>query len=383
MITMQDVPREKDRIVNGEVQEVINFFSQFKESLNQLTDLAKYIGESHAALINMLDSRNQYTISKAGELDVDILPIEESICRNTIKTPAPLIIEDTTSDPRTKNLDYVQNGTVQFYAGFPIINPYGPIIGTLCILDNHPRNLSDSDRNALENLASQLQIWMELFHKQQVQDEMQQAQKHLETLFSEIHHRIKNNLADIIGLLQIQESETDLKEVQDILKKTEHRISTVAQIHELLYEANTPAQTNVKKYIHRLVNTIADAFIEDRDGINFELDIEPVSLSIDQTLPFGLIVNEMVTNAIEHAFTNQKEGLIKIKIYSNGGFVTMELSDNGKGLGTSSDQGLFNFGNLGMTLIHLLSNQLNATLQIQTNRGTSYYLRFPQTGMEE
>lgn len=193
------------------------------------------------------------------------------------------------------------------------------------------------------------------------------------TLLQETHHRVKNNLAVVSGMLQLQWLQEDDPEVIKTLQESTNRIKTVAGIHQQLYQSgnleNVALGDNIKSLASDLISTM-----ETNTKIELESECDTVYLNITQTLPCSLIANEVVTNAIKHAFEGRETRRIHIELKENDGNLKLRISDNGVGLPDDFED---RQGSLGMNLIETLTNQLDGEYTFDsTNQGTTFTLEF-------
>lgn len=209
------------------------------------------------------------------------------------------------------------------------------------------------------------------------QKEILENLKEKETLLSEIHHRVKNNLAVISGMMQLQAFEAQ-PEVRTKLLDGISRIQTMALIHEQLYQSTSFSTLNFSDNIETLVRNILKT-MHQRDQISLELVCDPITLNINQAVPCSLIVNEVITNAIKHAFPEQRAGTIEIVLTSRAeNLVRLEILDNGVGL--PDGQKSISPQSLGMHLIEVLAKQIQGTAAYQNrsdHSGTRFSLQFP------
>jgi two-component sensor histidine kinase len=194
------------------------------------------------------------------------------------------------------------------------------------------------------------------------------------TLLQETHHRVKNNLAVVAGMLQLQWLQEDDPEVIKSLQESTNRIKAVAGIHQQLYQSDNLENVALGDNIAALASDLISTMETDTQ-IRIESECDTVYLDITQTLPCSLIANEVVTNAIKHAFEEREKGHIKLHIKEdNGNKVRLSISDDGVGLPDDFED---RKGSLGMNLIETLSNQLGGEYNFSsTNQGTTFTLRF-------
>ena len=195
-----------------------------------------------------------------------------------------------------------------------------------------------------------------------------------ELLLKEIHHRVKNNLEIVSGLLALQAAQIDHPSAQAVMQASQNRVLSMGIIHQKLYQKGNLAGIEMKDYFHNLSESILDTF-NAADKVSITLPMPPLNLDIDTAVPIGLITNELLTNAIKYAFPSNHPGEIKISLTetesSNG--LVFQLSDNGIGRqNNNSPQGT----GFGTELVNLLVKQLEGTLATNSNNGTTIIIHF-------
>lgn len=206
-----------------------------------------------------------------------------------------------------------------------------------------------------------------------VQKQLQASLDEQQVLLLEIHHRVKNNLAIITGLIELQSHEIDNDQVNEVLIETKNRIYSIAGVHEMLYQTGDFTSISFDEYTEKLIDRITMMFeIRDRE-ISTDLDLHTESLNINQAIPLGLVLNEMVTNSFKHAFHDKKTGHIELKLNQNGDRITGMYKDNGTGFDKTAFE---NSTSLGLTLIKTLFDQLNADYELKTKEGFEMHFTF-------
>lgn len=245
----------------------------------------------------------------------------------------------------------------------------GKVIG---IIDSENHDLgfySDRDRQNLEAVASVIAI---KFHaaqlrseKENVQEELRKSLDEKTVLLSEVHHRVKNNLAIISGLLHLQSDDLNHPELLEIMLEMSNRIQSIAEVHELLYNSDSFADITFEDYTQNLFRTISST-IQKTNRVKLNLDIDyDLKININQAIPLGLILNELVTNSFKYAFDMVPEPMINFSLRLLDGRVIGEYSDNGPGF--SSDY-IANPKSLGFTVINALFAQLEADLHYDLDK---------------
>lgn len=194
---------------------------------------------------------------------------------------------------------------------------------------------------------------------------------HVETLLQELHHRVKNNLQIMSGMLTLQSAGlTDPQAIQTI-KTTEGRVNAMALIHKKLYGQQPSRQLPLREYLTELVNEQAYAY-----GLNeralVKLKISDVNLDVDKLIPLGLIVNELVSNAFKHAFQNHDSPELTLETKATGEQLKVIIADNGRGLPTETQEQSF-----GLKLVNLLIREARGTIEHHPENGTTFIITIP------
>ena len=202
---------------------------------------------------------------------------------------------------------------------------------------------------------------------------LQQAVHEKEILLKEVHHRVKNNLQIISSLLNLQAEALNDPRDRALFMESETRVRSMALIHERLYKSEDFARVEFKEYIESLVVSLFHSF--GHGGVTYHVDVEEVRLPIDVAIPCGLIVNELITNALKHAFPGGRLGHITVSLHqeSDGTFI-LEVQDNGIGL--PEDLRPSEAKSLGLHLVSILTRQLQGELEIQRGDGTLFRVHF-------
>lgn len=204
-----------------------------------------------------------------------------------------------------------------------------------------------------------------------IQEQIKISLKEKEALLREIHHRIKNNLQVICSLLHLQSKHIEDKHALNIFKECRNRIKSMAFIHEGLYRSSSTASINFVEYIQKLITELFRSYGASSDVIKLKVEVDGVSPNIDTALAFGMIINELVSNCLKHAFPENTKGEIKICLHSNDdGAFTLIVGDNG--IGFPKDLDFRNTASLGMQLVCTLTDQLAGTIELSKTRGTTF-----------
>jgi len=232
--------------------------------------------------------------------------------------------------------------------------------------------ITDEQKTITHYIAVGEDITRRRKNEQRIQDAL--AEKTV--LLSEVHHRVKNNLAVISGLMELQTMTSP--GLQEILQLSQNRIKTIAQVHELLYQSERFAEVDLEAYINTLAQMVESTFKTDKRKITIELDLSRIKLNVNLAVPFGLMINELITNSYTHAFKNKTGGIITIALQEKDESLYFCYTDNGKGLPDVKSIADFNkYDSLGFELIWLLSDQLGAFDKVfKGDRGFLYSFHF-------
>ncbi|MGM0506991.1 MAG: sensor histidine kinase [Bacteroidota bacterium] len=244
-----------------------------------------------------------------------------------------------------------------------------------------PVNLNESELlESARPSRKRVFVFSDITTLKEAEKKIHQSLKEKEVLLAEIHHRVKNNLAVISGLLEMQVwslSQEDSANI-DALKESQLRIQSIALVHELLYQSESFSRIDLSQYIDKLLLAIQKTHRRSGRDIELVLDLEDVQLTINQAIPVSLILNELVVNAYKHAFDGMDQGRVTIQLYREEEGVVLVVEDNGVGLPDPFNP-LTN-KSLGMTLVRTLARQIHADLELGNHTsgspGAQFVLRF-------
>ncbi|MBP3191768.1 PAS domain S-box protein [Natronogracilivirga saccharolytica] len=208
--------------------------------------------------------------------------------------------------------------------------------------------------------------------KKYQEEKLRNSLREKETLLSEIHHRVKNNLAVVSGMMQLQAMEEPNAVVREKLHDSTLRIQTMATIHELLYQSENFSRLSFTDIIKKLMNTI-EQVLPDEVTVEKEVHLIPLELNINQAIPCSLIINEVLTNCYKHAFKGREHGRITVRLQENGNEVGISIHDDGVGIPENANSS----ESLGLQIIQTLVQQLKAQHKLyNSGNGTVFDLTF-------
>jgi two-component system, sensor histidine kinase PdtaS len=196
--------------------------------------------------------------------------------------------------------------------------------------------------------------------------------KERDVLLQEIHHRVKNNLQVISSLINMQARKLNDGAGKEILRECRSRIEAIALIHEKLYQSRDYSRIPFSDYLRSLAQSVLNA--ADISGVDLEFDVEDILLDVHQAIPCGLIFNELITNALKHAFTGQASGSIRITFKRADGSVHLIVKDDGIGINVPRSP----TQSLGLQLVTTLTDQLGGHCEITSDGGTTVLISFPE-----
>jgi len=217
---------------------------------------------------------------------------------------------------------------------------------------------------------------LDISERVRIQESMTAALKEKEILLKEINHRVKNNLQVVSSLINLQSK--SLKDPDDrvMFKDCQSRIKSMVLIHERLYYLKSLTKIDFTKYIHDLAAGLFASYVVDTKKIKFRINVvDNITLTVNHAIPCGLIVNELVSNALKHAFSDSRQGEICIDFRQEPDTTyTLSIEDNGKGLPAGMD--VYRTPSLGLQIVLTLVEQLNGTFEVLRNKGTLFKIRF-------
>jgi len=240
-------------------------------------------------------------------------------------------------------------------------------------------------REHLEELVEirTLELKNEIEERKRTEVQLQQSLQEKEVLLRELHHRVKNNLQVISSLLDLQSEDVKDQQARDIFLEAQNRIRSMAHIHEQLYQSSNLAELDIAAYIQQLVHTLLQSY--GKSQVSLDVHVDRVSLDIDTAVSCGLIINEVVSNALKHAFPERTTGtagrhdalqqILVSLIEEREKNLTLLIQDNGIGCTQSLSEGSLPLS-FGLRLVEMLVRQLNGTIDIDGHQGTMVTISF-------
>ena len=317
--------------------------------------IAAQICDAPMALVSFVDETRQWFAAAIGT-PLKQTPIEQSVCAHAIRQREVFEVRDLSTDPRFAHNPLVTGApNLRFYAGAVLETPAGLPMGTMCILDvqARPLGLTDQQNEALKALARQVMTQLEL--------RLALAEKDL--LMQEVHHRVKNSLATVQSLLLLQARATDHDEAAHQLRESAGRIRTFSAMHEHLYRVDAAMDVDIDTYLESLIRDQESATGCADEGRGITLDAPHLSWPASEAPNLGLIVIELITNALKYG-----AGPVAVTLRQTGHQVVLTVEDEGTGLPPDFDPATSR--GLGMRVVMgLVNRQGRGHIAVDRSRG--------------
>jgi PAS domain S-box-containing protein len=219
-------------------------------------------------------------------------------------------------------------------------------------------------------------VMLDVTERVRMEEQIRASLQEKEVLLREVHHRVKNNLQVVSSLLGLQAEATRDRKVLAMFQETQRRVKSMALIHERLYRSENLARIDFAGYAHNLTMTLLQSYRVDQDAVHLAIDVQNVALGLEMAVPCGLIINELVSNALKHAFPPGTAGEIRIALRSTDGEFILTVSDTGAGFPPGLD--FRHTETLGLQLVILLVEQLGGTIELHRGGGTRFEITFAE-----
>ena len=223
---------------------------------------------------------------------------------------------------------------------------------------------------------------IDLSERKDLEDRLRKAVKEKESLLREVHHRVKNNLQVISSLLNLQAASIKDPQVVQLFRESQTRITSIALLHETLHRSNDLSCIRMSNYLRTLAGHVFRSYGIDPNAVVLDLLVEDLAFDIDTAMTCGMIVEELLSNSLKHAYAGRKEGRIQIELRAQDkGAYLLQVSDDGVGI--SKDGVRRNPGSLGLELVNLLAGKLDGAVELQRGPGTAWRIEFHKLHYQE
>ncbi|MEX0895155.1 MAG: histidine kinase dimerization/phosphoacceptor domain -containing protein [Balneolaceae bacterium] len=350
---------------HDELQRLGDSFNRMVENLNNSMVSREYVNNIIQSMGDMLlVTDSDYKIGMVNQATLQTLGYSEE---EILKKDIWVLFEDENLSGLREKIDGTPGSS--FENNF-ITKSGGkiPVIISFSTLSEKQRSMT-----GIVFVASNITV------QKEAEEKINKSLKEKEVLLAEIHHRVKNNLAVISGLLEMQVwSLEENDQSVAALKESQMRIQSIALVHELLYQSETLAEIKLDEYTLKLLNGIEKTHRNSDKSIQVETDLDPVRLTIQKAIPASLLLNELVVNAYKHAFNGRSSGMIRVLLREENEQIQLTVRDNGIGLPNGFDP--LEQKTLGMTLVKTLIQQINAEFDVSDpgngESGTVFIISF-------
>lgn len=256
----------------------------------------------------------------------------------------------------------------------------GEVVGARTLYSGEINSFDPSVRDLLSEMAVDISFTLDNFAHEMARRQSEAALRtsltEKEILLKEVHHRVKNNMQVISSLLNLQSSAIEDERVRTLFQESQNRVRSMALVHELLYQSENLARIDLAVYARMLAESLWAPCGADASAVALKLELVPVFLDVDAAVPTGLIINELLSNAMKHAFLPGRRGTITLKVGPHGdGAYWFSVSDDGVGMPASMD--IHNTATLGLQLVSTLCTQLEATITLDSQCGARFTVVAP------
>lgn len=263
-----------------------------------------------------------------------------------------------------------QRVMAQNHAEYAIVEPASSPIGDLIWLETNKIPLHDEQGCVIGTLGTAHNITKRKLAEEQIKSSL----KEKEVLLKEIHHRVKNNLQVIESLLRLQSRYIKDKQIQAMFRESQHRIKSMALIHEKLYQSKDLAKIDFSEYVRSLVSHLLHSYGGHLNHVNFQLNVDAL-LNIDPAITCGLIINEIVSNSLKYAFLDNPNNAEIVITFVVDGHSILSIKDNGVGFPNLDFR---DTDSLGLQLVNSLVEQLDGTIELHNQKGTEFRITFDE-----
>jgi len=222
---------------------------------------------------------------------------------------------------------------------------------------------------------------MDITERKEMEDALRRSLQEKETLIREVHHRVKNNMQIISSLLNLQADQVEDEGALRLFRDAMARVRSMALVHEKLYRTESLASLEFSEFARDMVAQLFRSYGLDGSRVRVEMDMDEVMLGIDDAIPLALMLNELVSNSVQHAFPDGRRGAISITLKDEDGMVALKVADNGIGIPPGINP--VDSTTLGLQLVNSLAGQLSGTMDIHNRDGTSFVFTFEKKPTEE
>ncbi|MDX8452397.1 histidine kinase dimerization/phosphoacceptor domain -containing protein [Mesorhizobium sp. VK9D] len=352
---------------------------------DEIVQLARAVCDAPVAAINFVDEEHEWIQAVAG-LPEDCIDDPTGICTRVLPPGDIVVVRDVAADARFRNfLQTHPDSSIRFYAAASLLAPDGGHVGTLCILDHQPRDLTAKQKSLLKALARRVINELELRRSLEAERQaLREAEKLLadkdqllaqnKMLLQEVDHRVKNSLQLVSSLLMLQARRLGNSEAGNAIEEAHRRIASVAAAHDQLYRASGSDRVDMSVFLDGICGALAVHRPGNIDGI--EVRADPIVLGSKRAVKTGMLVAELVMNGLKHAYPDGRRGSIRVELEAKGPIARLSVSDDGVGLPSDF---IFEGGKgLGMRLVRSIVDQFEGKVSVDPGPGARFVVEIPK-----
>lgn len=368
-----------------QIQSVLFNITEATSSAKNLDELLKII---HNQLGTLIDTTNLYVALYDEESGLYSFPyivdeleegdtftpqeLNKSLTDYVRRTGLPLLVDEQTHKKLMEADEVDLVGTEsKIWMGAPLKTP-GFVIGVVVVQSYKDGTVySERDMELLSYISENIAM---AINQKRADEQIKSSLKEKDVLLKEIHHRVKNNMQIISSLLRLQSKEIQDEKTRKIFDVGQNRIRSIALIHETLYQSEDLSRIDFTRYIKKLATHLVSIYRPEEQGLNLNLEVKDVFLDINKAIPCGLIINELISNALKHAFPENRAGEIHILFEAVGRKHKLQVKDTGIGFPEEVD--FKKTESLGLQIVNDLVMQLEGDIQLIRKGGTIFRVTF-------
>jgi len=364
-----------------ETLEGINNTNEFKTVLHESMEATRQVMDSEASSLFLIDDEK-------GELFISVptgpakkevagksIPKDKGIAGWVLSNQKPYLTNDVTKSEHFYG-DLVESFTTKNLMCVPLINRHGNVIGIIQAMNKRGgKDYLENEIPVFESLATHITIAIERTKKI---DSMRDTIQQKDVMIAEIHHRVKNNLQALSDQIQKDVKEIEDEKANELLRKIEMRMKSMAKLHDLLVEKKVNEKIDLYSYTKGLTEKIEDSMSFNMLDIEIGVSGHEISISQNKALLCGLILNELLINVYKHAQLDGTKNVneIEVNVASDEGLVILSVADNG--IGVPDDFSIQSKRSVGMWIVHELLQKLDAEMTVLNDPGARFTITFPE-----
>jgi two-component sensor histidine kinase len=371
-LTVESLTRSR-KIRKGELTEAVNevLLASSKATQTNRVNAWVYNDErSEIICIGNYDARHKKFVKQESLPRIQIPKYFELFEHENI-----VVVEDALNDKRIKELKklYLIPNGVTALMDVPI-RIEGDVKGVLCFEDTQgTRHWTWQEKQFAFIMAQLVGLSIETNEKIKARKNLENSLIEQKALLREMHHRVKNNLAIISSLVNIQTDKSKDEYHRFLFQDTRNRLNAIAAVHELLYRSKNLAAINFKNYLDEILDHLHRSFLSPKKKIVLFKEIESVEVDISLAVPLALIVNEAITNSYKHAFVGRDKGMLRVSLKRSNNGIMLSITDNGVGFAPGAGSEF----NLGTEILHGLVNQIGGIYKFRGENGVQHEIQVP------